>query len=253
MIPENRRDEILAILKQQGYCSVEQLAKQIYVSVATIRRDLTQLEHEGLIKRIHGGASCFKGDMPMLPFALRNKAMMKEKVRIGEAAARLLKDHDSVFFDSCSTCLCVVKALHPQIRLTALTNSAVIAQALADYPNVDVEMVGGRYDAKNLSVYGAEGEQYIASRHAKYSFISVNSVDENYGMSNISKLDISMKQAFAMHSDQVVLLIDSSRMNRKNYYKVFDFEDIDILITDRPLNETLLQVCRKHQVQVIIA
>ncbi len=84
MIPENRKKQILAILKQHGYCSVEQLAQSVYVSLPTMRRDLTQLEQEGLIKRLHGGASYFKGDMPMMPFALRNQAMIKEKMRIGE-------------------------------------------------------------------------------------------------------------------------------------------------------------------------
>lgn len=253
MIPENRRYEILSILKQQGYCSVESLAKSVYVSVPTMRRDLTQLEKEGFIKRIHGGASYFKRDMPMLPFDLRNKAMIKEKIRIGEAAVRLLNDHDTVFMDSCSTCLCAARAIDPRMHLTVLTNSIVIAQTLADNPNLHVEIVGGAYDAKNLSVYGQEAEQYIASRHARYCFVTVNSVDPNFGMSNLSALDIPVKKAFAKHADQVVLLIDSSRLMRKNYYKVFDFEEIDILITDKELDEQLMKKCRDSGIEVILA
>lgn len=253
MIPEGRRNEILSILKREGYCSVESLAASVYVSIPTMRRDLTQLEKEGLIKRIHGGASYFNGEMPMLPFDLRNKAMMKEKMRIGEAAARLLKDHDTVFFESCSSCLCVAKMIDSQKRLMALTNSVVIAQTLAEYPNVNVELVGGNYDAKNLSVYGQEAEKTILKRHAKYAFVTANSMDKDFGLSNISQIDIPLKKAFAKSADQVVLLIDSSRINRKNYYHVFDFDEIDYVITDKALDEELEKVCKDHQIQVIVA
>lgn len=253
MIPENRKKQILAILKQHGYCSVEQLAQSVYVSLPTMRRDLTQLEQEGLIKRIHGGASYFKGDMPMMPFALRNQAMIKEKIRIGEAAARLLKDHDTVFFDACSTCLCMVRAIDPNLRLHALSNSIAIVQALAEYANIQSELIGGTYDAKSLSNYGPQAEAYITQRHARWCFVTANSVDETYGMSNITSIDIPLKRAFAQHADQVVLLVDSSRMERKNYYKVFDFADIDLLITDAKPSDGIVQKCLEQRVQLIIA
>ena len=253
MIPENRREVILSILKEKGYCSVEALASKVYVSVPTIRRDLSHLHKEGLIKRVHGGASYFQGAPQMLPFDLRKKAMSKEKIKIGETAARLLNDHDTLFLDSSSTCLCLAKAIDSHQKLNVLTNSFLIAQILAEYPEVTVEIVGGIYQPTNLSTYGHEAESNIAKRYAKYCFVTVNSVDQDYGFSNITETDIGVKRAFAQHAEKVIMLVDSSKLYRKNYFKVFDFHEIDILITDKALDEPLLEVCRLNNIHVMIA
>lgn len=253
MLSENRRQEILSILQKKGYCSVEYLSSQVYASIPTIRRDLTYLEKEGLIKRIHGGASYFRGAPQMLPFELRKKAMTKEKMKIAEAAARLLYDHDSIFIDSSSTCFCLAQAIDPHIKLRVLTNSFAIAQALSEKNDTVIELTGGHYQSSNLSTYGSETESTISHHYAKYCFITVNSVDPDFGFSNITETDIGVKRAFAKHAEKVVMLVDSSKLNRKNYYKVFDFNEIDILITDKKLDDQLFEVCNNHQIQVIIA
>ncbi len=253
MIPETRRNQILTILKQKGYCSVDYLAKKIYVSVPTIRRDLSQLEKDGLIKRMHGGASYLSGKTPLLPFELRSKSMFEEKLRIGEAAARLINEYDSIFLDSSSTCLCLAKSMDQSKKINVLTNSIVIATTLADAKNINVELTGGQFDSLSLSLHGKETEAYIQTRYAKYCFLTVNSIDSNFGMSHPNEHDIPVKKAFARNAEKAVLLVDSSRMNRKDYYKVFDFTDIDILITDKNMDETMMKMCEENKIQVIIA
>lgn len=253
MLPEGRRNQILALLKQQGYCSVEELAEIVYVSVPTMRRDLTQLEREGLIKRVHGGASYLGGDAGrVIPFDLRGKSMVPEKMRIGEAAAKLLELRDTIFIDSSSTCLCLAKAISPKSEITVLTNSIVIAQTLAEYDQVTVELTGGDYSALALSLYGRGAEETISRRHAKYCFVAVSGMDKEFGLSNSTGIDVGVKRAFAQHAEKVVLLIDSSKVNRARYYKVFDYDDIDMIITDRPLDDELAETCEKYRIELRI-
>ena len=253
MIPERRRNEILALLKQQGYCSVEELAERVYVSMPTMRRHLAELEKEGVLKRVHGGASYLAKEYQILPFDLRNKSMIPEKMRIGEAAASLLQSHDHIFLESSSTCLCLAKAIEAKTELTVVTNSIVIAQALSEHPGTTVELTGGVYDARSMSIFGSEVERCISRRRAKYCFVACAGMDSEFAFSNQTEVDVSVKRAFAKHADKVVLLIDSSKINRTRFYKVFEFDEIDILITDKPLDDKMMDICKKHQIEVIVA
>lgn len=253
MIPDGRKNEILAVLKQHGYCNVEELAECVYVSLPTMRRHLAEMEKEGLLKRVHGGASYLSFETRILPFDLRHKSMVKEKMRIAEAAAKLLRNQDHIFIDSSSSCLCLAKSIDPAQQLTVMTNSIVIAQALAEKGKISTELTGGSYDPLSMSVFGSEAVQHISHRHAKYCFVSCAGVDSSFGFSNLTEVDISVKRAFAKQSEKVILLLDSTKINRLRFYKVFDFDEIDCLITDKPLDQNLMEVLHLHHIDVIIA
>ena len=253
MIPESRKNELLAILKQHGYCSVEELAESIYVSLPTMRRHLSELEKDGLIKRLHGGASYLSQETRILPFDLRNKAMIKEKMRIGEAASKLLQNQDHIFIDSSSSCLCLAKAINPAQQLTVMTNSIVIAQALAEKETISVELTGGKYDPLSMSIFGSEAVRHISQRQARICFISCAGVDSEFGFSNLTEVDISVKRAFAKHAVKVVLLLDSTKINQSKFYKVFNFDEVDYLITDKPLDPDLENVLIQHHIEIIVA
>ena len=104
MIPDERRKEILELLDEKGYVSVKDLSQRLYVSLPTIRRDLTLLEREGYVLRTHGGASLSISDSFVEPFALRKKTNLEAKKYIGKIAASLIHNNDTLFITSSSTC-----------------------------------------------------------------------------------------------------------------------------------------------------
>lgn len=122
MIPDERRKEILELLDEKGYVSVKDLSQRLYVSLPTIRRDLTLLEREGYVLRTHGGASLSISDSFVEPFALRKKTNLEAKKYIGKIAASLIHNNDTLFITSSSTCLEFANHIKPDLRLNILTN-----------------------------------------------------------------------------------------------------------------------------------
>lgn len=250
MIPEDRKKAILDLLNEKGYLSVEELAKAVYVSIPTIRRDLSALEKEGSIKRTHGGASP-NHSFSVWPFALRNKVNLDKKRYIGKLAAELVEDGDSIFIDSSTTCLYLVKALEKKRNLNVMTNSIPIAQTLAEYNGINVECPGGRYYANSASFFNSEMDSHILQRSAGYCFMTCSGFDLQHGFTGFSNIDIPTKRAFHQQAKKTVMLMDSSKIGKACYYHVLTLDEIDILVTDRELPEEYRVVCEEKGIEVI--
>lgn len=251
MVPQDRRKKILALLNERSYMTVEELAQQIYVSVPTIRRDLKSLAEEGIIKRVHGGASHVSRDSFEWPFELRNRVHLREKRIIGKLAASLLNEGDHIFIDSGNSCRFMAEELSPDLRITALSNCVPTLQALSRLPNATIECPCGQYVPSHLSIFGDDAAAFIRTRCANYYFASAVGLDLRAGVNLRTSLDISVKKAMRAQSDKMDLLMDHSKMGEANYYRVFDFSEIDILITDCPLPQELAERCQQEKVQVI--
>lgn len=251
MIPEDRRKTILNLLNEKGYMSVDELAKAIYVSIPTIRRDLNSLEKEGSIKRTHGGASPANHNFSIWPFALRNKVNLEAKKYIGSLAAKLVKNGDSIFIDSSTTCLYMAKELDKTLDLNVMTNSLPIAQTLAEYSNITVECPGGRYYANSASFFPFETSPSIAQRSARFCFITCGGFDLKHGLTGASNIDIPTKRAFHQYAQKTVLLMDSSKFDAAYYYHVFPLDEVDILITEHPMPEEYQALCEEIGIPVI--
>ena len=251
MSHEDRREQILSLIQAEGYISVTDLARSLFISEPTIRRDLTALEREGSIRRTHGGASFIENGPNFWPLNMRNKVNLKEKELIGQLAASLLKENDHIFIDTGSTDFCLAKALDPAMQLTVATNGLPIAMLLAGQATKTVECCGGFYDARDSAFYGEDTLQFIRKRRAKYFFVSTGSMDAQYGASGFDSKGIPSKHVFSENAERTVLLMDHTKEDKVSYYQVFTWDQIDILITDRRPNEALMDACREHQVQVI--
>lgn len=253
MIPKERRDKILALLETYGYMTVEQLAETIYVSVPTIRRDLNVLAKEGMIRRVHGGASHINAEYLEWPFDQRNRVQLVEKRRIGKMAAEMVVDGDHIFIDSGSTCYYMVRYLDASLKITALTNCIPTLQELSRKPNITVECPCGEYISSLVSVTGNESADYIKTRHARIYFASVSGIDAEIGFSDRTNMVTSIKQAMQRSADLTYVLLDNSKVFQKNYYRVFDFCDVDGIITDRELPGDIMKKCMENHVKIILA
>lgn len=231
MVPNERRQKILSILQAREYISIHELAQRLFVSLPTIRRDLTCMEADGQVRRTHGGVTYIHPEIDISPIALRNHQHIEEKEAIGKEAIQLLSDGESLFIDSSSTAYCFVKAIPKDMRLNVVTNGSFIAQAFHEHPHVHVELVGGQYDPHHACVIGTEATHFIQSRFADWFFVSANSMD-THCITSQSNIDIDLKQAMHAHAQQTILLMDDSKFLNTSFYKVFDFDAIDQLITN---------------------
>jgi DeoR/GlpR family transcriptional regulator of sugar metabolism len=253
MIPKERRKQILDLLEKNKYMTVQSLAKEIYVSEPTIRRDLAYLEKEGSLKRSRGGASYINPTATRWPFVFRNKRNISQKMDIGKLAASFIEYGDSIFIDSSSTCLCLAKEIQQDIAIDALTYGIPAAQMLGENPNIFVELPGGKYHPTRACVYGKETCDYFASHHANICFLSGYGFDAEHGMTEYSREEFTLKKVLHANADRTIVLMDHTKMNRTYYRKVLPLSEIDILITDQPLPTEIEQACYQHDIHVLIA
>lgn len=251
MVPEDRKKQILELLEDRGYLTVEEIARSLYISPPTVRRDLKAMDEEGIIRRTHGGASHINSERKEFPFDLRNRTCIEEKRLIGRMAAELIKDNDHLFIDTGSSCYAMVEALPADIGLTVLTNCIPTLQALSRRPRLILECPCGRYNPQHRSICGAEASHFIHTRHAHYYIASATGISVQNGVNLLSDMDLEVKRAMMSQADQTVLLMDHSKIGKCYYYKAFDISAVDTLITDRGLPEDLARVCKENGVRVI--
>lgn len=251
MVPEDRKKEILELLEQHGYLTVEEIAKTLYVSLPTIRRDLKAMDAEGIIKRQHGGASHINADRKEFPFDLRNRTCMAEKKIIGRLATGLLKGSDHIFIDTGSSCYAMAEELDQDTELTVLTNCIPTLQILSQKNRITVECPCGRYDPLHRSICGEEAAHFIDSRYANFYFGSATGLSEENGVNTLTAMDVAVKRAMRKNAEKTVLLMDHSKMNKRYYYNAFDLKDVDIIISDRPLPGNLAKRCKEYGIKMI--
>src|ERR1700741_4859658 len=153
MLTQHRRRLILERLEQEGQVAAKALSRELGLSDDTIRRDLRELAHDGLLQRVHGGA------LPASPaianFAGRQALATDEKIVLGRAAALMIRSGQGVIFDGGTTTLQAARHLSPDLRATIVTHSPTIAIELVDHPSVEVIVLGGRLFKHSIVTLGA--------------------------------------------------------------------------------------------------
>ena len=246
MIPDERRKEILELLDEKGYVSVKDLSQRLYVSLPTIRRDLTLLEREGYVLRTHGGASLSISDSFVEPFALRKKTNLEAKKYIGKIAASLIHNNDTLFITSSSTCLEFANHIKPDLRLNILTNGMPLAHKLSENNNVTVECPAGIYNYFHEGIYGKEVKELISKRYAQYCFTSCNGIDLINGLTFSTDLDMTLIRACRDNCDQLIVLADHTKFGMTYYFKTLSIKEIDVIITDQEPAEKWITYCEEN-------
>ena len=251
MVPEDRKKQILELLEQHGYLTVEELSRSLYASLPTVRRDLKAMDEEGLIRRMHGGASHISSSRREFPFDLRSRTCMEEKKIIAGLAARLITDDDHLFIDTGSSCYIMAELLDPNLSLTVVTNCIPTIQTLSEKNRISIECPCGHYNNRHRSICGEDAAKFIDTRYAHYYFASATGISLENGVNTLTSMDVEVKRAMNRNAEKTVLLMDHSKIGRSHFYKAFDISDIDILISDQALPKSLEDCCRQEKVEII--
>lgn len=246
-MPADRRSRIVEQIGEFGVARVEQLAAELGVSVATIRRDLQHLDSHGILSRVHGGA-VVTGDTS---FSRRERTRVVEKGRIAAAAARLVKPGDAIALDTGTTVLAVTPHLQVQ-GLSIVTNSVDVLVATRGLAGVRLVLTGGTFDPGSHSMYGNLTERFYAEHHVDKVFIGAGSASaEGLRDSNIDAL--AAKRAAIRAATEVIALVDSSKFRMNALGFLCDWGAITTLVTDTEAPEAIVEDIRRAGVQVVEA
>ncbi|MGL4651360.1 MAG: DeoR/GlpR family DNA-binding transcription regulator [Caldilineaceae bacterium] len=252
-LPEQRRTVILRALEQRGSVTVVDMAERLSVSMMTIRRDLVELEKEGVLRRVHGGAVSARGRAYEPVYPHRAGVMIDEKERIGRAAAELVADGDSIALDVGTTTLELARCLTNRQNMTVVTPSLHVANVFLSQPNVRLVVSGGIARPVEGSLIGELARYAFKRLFVDRVFLGVASVDAQHGISEFNWDDALIKQAMISSAKEVVVLADSSKFSKVAFAHVADFNQFHHLITDREPPEDVRLRLMEAGVQVTIA
>ena len=233
MLSLERQEEILEILNKNKSATVDYLAKALYVSGATIRRDLKEMEKQGMIVRSHGGAMPFKSSSVETSFLVREQKDTTAKRKIASLAVRLIKNGDSIFVDSSSTTSYVMELLKDFTNLTVTTTGIRNATILSSTDNVKIYIAGGLVSNHSNSISGTDTMDYISRIHADIAILSCTGISLETGVNDASIEQAKLKQRMRKNSTKVAILADSTKFGKTFMCHDFDFDEIDYLITEK--------------------
>lgn len=233
MLTIDRQDEIIEILNQKKSATVEELAKELFVSEATIRRDLKAMEQIGLLRRSHGGASLFKSTAEESAFAMREQEHTAEKRLIANMALRFIKNSSCIFMDSSSTTGMIIPLLEPFKYLSVITTGLRNAIMLSQTSNTRIHIAGGTVQNHSNSILGIETLEYISRVHADVALLSCTGIDLESGITDASIEQAKVKLQMTKNAKTVLLLCDHSKFGKTFMCTDFSFGEVDYLITDK--------------------
>ncbi len=229
--PEQRQSLIRELLLKDGRVVCVKLSQDLQVSEHTIRRDLRELEHEGVCKRVYGGA------VRLSPASGSLSARIEEggtgKSLLGKAAALLVREGGCVFIDAGSTNLAVAKAIPPELSFTLVTNAPAIAAEAIRLPCCEVIMLGGRIQARTGAVLGITPLRQVEDMRFDQCFLGACALDAAAGLTVFDFEDAEFKRALAHRSGEVIVVMTSDKIPGVARHTVMPCEDISILVVER--------------------
>ncbi len=247
---EDRQTDIVTLLLRQGRLSVAEIVEQFGVSEATARRDLETLAEQGKIRRVHGGALPIKHAPPELPILQREQEQFFEKQSIGQAAAALVRDGETIFLGSGTTVLEVARNLRSRQNLTVITNSLPVMNALANLPGITLIALGGILRPSELSFIGHITEQALAEVRADKVIIGVHAISLEHGLTNDYLPETMTDRAILKAGRQVIVAADHTKINAVATAFLAPLESIHALVTDSQAPPDFLNALRERGITV---
>ena len=248
--PKIRQAKIAEFVARRGQASVEELAEMFSASLETIRRDLSVLADSGEILKIHGGAKRKKREDEG-PFEERMARNRVGKKVVAEKLARWMSAGQTVFIDTGSTTLIAAEALARVGGLTAITNSARIASALANGAGgAKVHLLGGLFDPDNGETVGPDTVEAIGRFRADCAVITVAAFSE-LGAFDYNFDEASVARAMIANARKTVVVADATKLDKNAPFAVCALRDVDVLVLDEPPEPDLAAALFEAEVRVL--
>jgi DeoR/GlpR family transcriptional regulator of sugar metabolism len=251
-----RQQLIARIVEEQGRALVGDLATRFDVSAVTIRKDLDVLEAEGRAVRVHGGALAPNRGRPERAFEARERLQRQEKEQIGETAAGMVVDGESIALDASTTAFAMarhLKARNRWVHLTVITNGLRIATELAGHPGITVAMPGGFVRWEALSVAGPLGGGLLERINIQKAFMGAAGYTPETGLSDAAEEEAQIKRLIVSAATEVVALIDHTKWGRAAFATFCPTDKLTAVVTDARAPRDMIDSLVARQVPVYVA
>lgn len=235
LLAGERRREILSVLGQNGRITVEEVVKRFGVSAVTARSDLDALSESGALVRSHGGGIKPLTAAPEHPLKVREGMHHEEKIRIAQAAAKLIRPLQTVIVCSGSTSAELARQIRrnsPE-NITVITYALNIALTLSETPNLSLFMLGGFLRHPSTALVGPHAEHMMHSLHADHCFMSTVGLDTEIGITTLDIMEAELNRRMIEAATQVTVLADSSKFGHRSLSLITDFRSVNRVITDQ--------------------
>jgi len=251
MLTRERKDHILAILRRDRRLVAKEVSRELGLSEDTIRRDLRELAGEGMLQRVHGGA------MPVSPAMadLKGRIVLSPegKSAIGRAAAALVRPGQVVFLDGGTTAVQVARNFAPDLEATVVTHSPGVAAVLAEHPRLEIELIGGRLYRHSGVTMGAAAVEMIGRIRADLFFMGASGVHAELGCMTGNAEEAAIKRLLVRHAAETVLLASREKLGAVAPFAIVGLEEIDTLIVEANLPETVTAPFRRDGLTILAA
>ncbi len=253
MTKEERHEIILSNLMRHERVQVAELSEMLEVSTVTIRKDLSELEKQGLLYRSHGHA--IKTDPYINNRSVIEKELLmpSQKNLIGMKAAELITADDSIIIASGTTIHAFARCIKPKHHLTAISACLRATEILGAMDDVEVIQLGGILRHSSLSVVGEFAKAPFADCTCSKLFLGVDGIDPDYGITTTDLREAELNKVMMRAAQKVIVLADSSKFMRRGFSKIADLSEVDLIITDSGVPAAMKERLEERGIELIIA
>lgn len=229
--------------------TIDELCDVFGVSKNTIRRDLNELEARGHIAKVYGGVTAVSSAGPV-PMPVRSGLHPADKTLIGRLAAQEVEDGDTIFVDSGTTTVCMLRYLAAKKRITIVTHSLGALAEASKYENLNVISLGGIYSRPTDSFVGLSAFEALSAMKINKAFMAATGVSIENGMMNTTFLEAEIKRGVVQRAAHIFLMADGSKLGRDAVISFCRLEELDGFVTDRRPPAPYMDFFEAHKVRV---
>ncbi|MCB6202492.1 DeoR/GlpR family DNA-binding transcription regulator [Extibacter muris] len=252
---EERRRTILRELDERGRVRVADLSRELGCSEVTIRNDIKNMDMEGLLQRVHGGA-IKREESPVRKYSAESIYRHTDrKKKIAACAYEYIEDRDTIIIDDASSSfyLAVHIKNHPEKRVAVVTNSLLVGNELSGAKHVELYMVGGHVGGHLAATMGDAALENMRSFHVDKAFIGVHGINFEVGLTSIATPQMQVKHAILKAAKEVYVLADSSKFGGGYLSVICPITDVHLIITDDEVAKENIKIAKELDVPLVIA
>ncbi len=248
MFKEERCKEILNLIREHGFLTVEFLSQKLHYSPATIRRDLVYLAQMGAVEKSYGGVSPAELDMRhALPYELRKKSSSAEKKRIAALAAGMIEENQVVFIDGSTTASGIIDYINPNKNVTVITNNLENCIKL-QHKNIRGFCTGGEISPQTPSLQGKIACDMLSQINIDIMFFASKSLSSDGVISEYSESILMPVKAAMKNSSRIIYLTDSNKVGTVSMFNICTIDDVDAIICEKDISDKLTDNCDKTKI-----
>ncbi len=250
-LAEVRWRKLRDLVHEHGILRVEELAAELGVSAATVRRDLAALEASGELRRIHGGAMAPERCAAEPLFDDKTAMAAPEKQRIAEAALTLVGPRDVIYLDGGSTTVALARLLIPFKQLTVVTNSLRVAQVFSN-GGPRMILTGGECRLLSQTFVGPLTRAVLDQMHLDIAFMGTIGVSAQQGMTTTDPAEAFTKEQAMARASRIVLLADSTKFGKTSFVRFGTIDQISTVISDKQMPAAERKAFQRARVDTIL-